>query len=131
MVLQARLTIKDCISLLDNTKTVLVDFFVDVVNNSRAPDTAIDRSAVVARRTKANTATLAMLSKLEEKCASMRVRAYFLLLPHLGEVIACKLCLIVVKMHGAANISKLTYSTPLCDSELHCGRCHRSVFIWL
>ena len=73
---QARFTIKECIVQLDHTKTILVDFFVDMVGNGSAPEAASDRSAVVARRTKANTVTLAMITKLEEKCASVRVRAY-------------------------------------------------------
>ena len=59
---------------LDHTKTMLVDFFVDMVNNGSAPEEASDRSVVVARRATVNTATLAMITKLEEKCASVRVR---------------------------------------------------------
>ncbi len=52
---------------------MLVDFFVDMVNNGSAPEEASDRSVVVARRATINTVTLAMITKLEEKCASVRV----------------------------------------------------------
>ncbi len=64
----------ECVDQLDKTKSTLVDFFVDLVNESKA-SAAPDRAGDVSRMAKANTAALMMVTKLEEKCAAMKACA--------------------------------------------------------
>jgi hypothetical protein len=102
---QARALLAECVDQLDKTKSTLVDIFVDLVNESKA-SVAPERAGDVSRMAKANTAALAMVTKLEEKCAAMKacVRAVISIyqrarcaMPDLLRVCQCRAVYAVLK----------------------------------